>query len=210
MKARGARIVVDHVNWAVPKYFFATDTDGCISFQAAENTGFRVAIYAEARLGGSDNVTVRAWESLAQANINNPDQVKKWIFMANPGGAPRRVYYQNEPSELSNLIAFGSFVFHWVDSQTSPRLPGARYLGLVTFIPMAPVIATMIGGAKAADWMYMVPILGQQQLLTNVLRGEGINWVHLATTSGVTLLVSFALVVVLTKLLRSERVVYGS
>ena len=83
------------------------------------------------------------------------------------------------------------------------------YLGLVAFIPMAPVIATMIAGAKAEDWMYMVPILGQQQLLTTVLRGEGINWLHLATSSGITIFVALIFVVVLTKLLRSERVVYG-
>ena len=83
------------------------------------------------------------------------------------------------------------------------------YLGLITFIPMAPVIATMIAGAKAADWMYMVPILGQQQLLTTVLRGDGINWMHLATTSGVTIFVALIFVFALMKLLRSERVVYG-
>ncbi|RLA02176.1 MAG: hypothetical protein DRQ47_07140 [Gammaproteobacteria bacterium] len=83
------------------------------------------------------------------------------------------------------------------------------YLGLLTFIPMAPVIATMIGGAKAADWMYMVPILGQQQLLTTVLRGEGLNWSHLALTSTITVAISLLVLLVLTKLLRSERVVYG-
>lgn len=83
------------------------------------------------------------------------------------------------------------------------------YLGLLTFIPMAPVIATMIGGAKAADWMYTVPILGQQQLLYSVLRGEGLELIPFITASAVTLLVSLVIVTILTRLLRSERVVYG-
>ena len=83
------------------------------------------------------------------------------------------------------------------------------YLGLLTFIPMAPVIATMVGGVKAADWMYRVPILGQQQMLTSVLRGEGLNWMHFATTSIITILTSLIIVTILTRLLRSERVVYG-
>ena len=83
------------------------------------------------------------------------------------------------------------------------------YLGLLVFIPMAPVIATMVGGAKAADWMYFVPILGQQQLLTNVLRGDGLNFAQFVSASSVTVAVSFIIVVILTKLLRSERVVYG-
>lgn len=84
------------------------------------------------------------------------------------------------------------------------------YLGLLTFLPMAPVIATMIGGAKAADWMYFVPILGQQQLLTSVLRGESMDITHFVTASSITVLLALAIVVVLTKLLRSERVVYGA
>lgn len=132
MKARGMRVVVDHINWATPKEFYASDNNGCFSFYSDENMGFRIAVFAEARLGGTDNVTIRAWDSLAAANINDPDEVPYWLFIANPGGLPRRVYYQNEPSELSNLMAFGSFVFHWVDSQTNPRLSGNRYLGLVS------------------------------------------------------------------------------
>ena len=83
------------------------------------------------------------------------------------------------------------------------------YLGLVALLPMAPVMATMIGGTKAADWMFMVPILGQQQLLTTVLRGEGMDWMNFFTATGVTVLISIAIVIVLTRLLRSERVVYG-
>ena len=83
------------------------------------------------------------------------------------------------------------------------------YLGLLAILPMAPVMATMIGGAKAADWMYMVPILGQQQLLTTVLRGEGLDWLNFFTSTSITVVISIAIVMALTKLLRSERVVYG-
>lgn len=84
------------------------------------------------------------------------------------------------------------------------------YLGFISFIPMATVFATMIGGAKAADWMFAVPVLGQQQLLSNVLRGEGMDLVNLAMTVGVTVLLTIIIVTVLTRLLRSERVVYGA
>ncbi len=84
------------------------------------------------------------------------------------------------------------------------------YLGLLVFIPMAPVIATMVAGTKTADWMYTVPILGQQQLLTNVLRGEGMELINFMTSSVITLVIAFVIVIILTRLLRSERVVYGS
>ena len=84
------------------------------------------------------------------------------------------------------------------------------YLGFLVFIPMLPVIITMIGGMKAESWMYFVPVLGQQQILTNIMRGEGMEIMQFISVSMVTIAVSVIILMVLTKLLRSERVVYGS
>ena len=84
------------------------------------------------------------------------------------------------------------------------------YLGFLVFIPMLPVIITMIGGMRAESWMYYVPVLGQQQILTSIMRGEGMDMMQFATVSVVTVIVSIVILVFLTKLLRSERVVYGS
>jgi sodium transport system permease protein len=84
------------------------------------------------------------------------------------------------------------------------------YLGFLVFIPMAPVIITMIGGMKAEGWMFMVPVLGQQQILTNIMRGEAMVLTQFLSVTAVTVVVSAIILTVLTKLLRSERVVYGS
>ncbi len=84
------------------------------------------------------------------------------------------------------------------------------YLGFLVFIPMAPVIITMIGGMKAEGWMFMVPVLGQQQILTNIMRGEAMILTQFLSVTAVTIVVSAIILTVLTKLLRSERVVYGS
>ena len=51
--------------------------------------------------------------------------------------------------------------------------------------------------------------LSQQQLLTSVMRGEGANLVYALTAAAVTTALALALFAVLTRLLRSERVVYG-
>ncbi|NNJ72177.1 MAG: ABC transporter permease [Enterobacterales bacterium] len=83
------------------------------------------------------------------------------------------------------------------------------YLGMLIFIPMIPVIITMIGNVKAQAWMFLVPILGQQQILTNIMRGESMNLINFATVSVVTVAFALLIIGVLTKLLRSERVVYG-
>jgi sodium transport system permease protein len=83
------------------------------------------------------------------------------------------------------------------------------YLGMLIFIPMVPVIITMIGGMKTESWMFSVPILGQQQILTNIMRGEPMDLIGFVTVSVVTVVVALGIIGVLTKLLRSERVVYG-
>ena len=58
--------------------------------------------------------------------------------------------------------------------------------------------------------MFLVPILGQQQILTNIMRGESLVLVDFLTVSVVTVALAAIIIGILTKLLRSERVVYGS
>ena len=83
------------------------------------------------------------------------------------------------------------------------------YLGMLTLLPALPVMFTMFRDVKTATWMYSVPIMGQQQLMTSVMRGEGMPAVGFATAALVTTVAAILLFVMLTRLLRSERVVYG-
>lgn len=83
------------------------------------------------------------------------------------------------------------------------------YLGMLTLLPALPVMFTMFRDVKTAAWMYSVPIMGQQQLMTSVMRGEGMPASGFAIAALVTTVAAILLFVVLTRLLRSERVVYG-
>ncbi len=83
------------------------------------------------------------------------------------------------------------------------------YLGLLTLLPMLPIVVTMFRDVKTAPWMYTVPILGQQQLVTSVMRGEGMEASQFLTTAGVTTVAALGIFFALVRLLRSERVVYG-
>lgn len=83
------------------------------------------------------------------------------------------------------------------------------YLGMLTLAPALPVMFIMFKDVKTASWMYLVPILGQQQLLTSVMRGEGMGLLNALTAAAVTTAVALIIFLVLTRLLRSERVVYG-
>ncbi len=83
------------------------------------------------------------------------------------------------------------------------------YLGLLNLLPMLSVMLTMFRELKTEMWMYLVPIFGQQQLMTSVLRGEGMDPSGLLASVVVTTVVALVILTLLARLLRSERVVYG-
>ena len=84
------------------------------------------------------------------------------------------------------------------------------YTGLVMVLPMLAVLPKLVGGVKDSDWMFSVPLLGQTQLLDQVLRGEGLDMPYLALNAGITLAITSIILWVLVRILRHERVVYGN
>ncbi len=83
------------------------------------------------------------------------------------------------------------------------------YLSIMIMVPMLPVMAMQLLSLKSATWMYLVPVLGQQQLLTDVMRGDGLAPLNYFLASGMTSVLALATVMYLSRLLRTERVVYG-
>jgi len=166
MKARGMRVEVDHPNWASPLTLYANKDNGCFSFAAVENMDFKVTIFAEARLGDGDDIFVKTFDTKQQAAL---DDVATWVQVVNPGGAPRRIYLQNEAAEESNVMAFGSFVLHWVDSHTSPGLPGPKTVKILTDNP------DCAGSCQPYDYVEMKPGDGNRKFLVGHEMG---HWIH--------------------------------
>ncbi|MDP6734320.1 MAG: ABC transporter permease [Gammaproteobacteria bacterium] len=83
------------------------------------------------------------------------------------------------------------------------------YTGLITMLPMLAVLPSLLGTVEDADWMLTIPLLGQRLLLDQVLRGDGLSVAGLLLNTGTTLLLTAAIFIVLVRILRSERVVYG-
>jgi len=166
MKARGMKVVVDHANWASPQTFYASKDNGCFTFPSTENMGFKVSIFAEARLGSNDDITLQTSDTKAQAYN---DEIATWHQVVNPGGLPRRIYLQSEAAEESTLMGFGSFIFHWVDSHTSPSLSGPKKLRLVTDNP------TCEGSCQPDDFVEMKPGDSNRKFLVGHEVG---HWIH--------------------------------
>jgi sodium transport system permease protein len=83
------------------------------------------------------------------------------------------------------------------------------YLSLLMFVPMVPAVFVSVSPIKSALWMMPVPVLGQQVLLMDMIRGEHVDPLGfvLAALSSVVLAVVF--VEMTARLFRRERIIFG-
>jgi sodium transport system permease protein len=80
------------------------------------------------------------------------------------------------------------------------------YLATVaSFVPVMVIFT----GLKDATWQLAVPVLGQQMVLSRVVRGDVLAVVDYAIPSAVALAVAMLCVAGVTRLLREERIVFG-
>lgn len=102
-------------------------------------------------------------------------------------------------SALQMLLALFSRTFK--EAQT--------YVSLLSFIPMVPATFLLLHPIKSVTWMFLVPSLGQTLLIGDILRGEagGATGFILAAL-GAALAAAICLAVT-TRLLGSERIVFG-
>jgi sodium transport system permease protein len=79
------------------------------------------------------------------------------------------------------------------------------YLSMLMLIPAVPSVMLTVLPVKVADWMYAVPLLGQQVGITQLLHGDTISGSQLATCIAVGLVVAFLVTLVTAQVYRSER-----
>jgi sodium transport system permease protein len=80
------------------------------------------------------------------------------------------------------------------------------YLATVaSFVPLV----VLFSGLKEAFWQLWVPVLGQQMVLSRVVRGEVLSGVDYLVPSAVAFAVAFLCIAGIARLLRDERIVFG-
>jgi sodium transport system permease protein len=79
---------------------------------------------------------------------------------------------------------------------------------LATAVSFVPVIV-LFSGLKDALWQMVVPVLGQQVVLSRIVRGDNLGWQDWALPSFVAAAVAIACVGLVARLLRDERIVFG-
>ncbi len=84
------------------------------------------------------------------------------------------------------LIVLGAALLTVVASFAKSYKEAQTYLTVVILVPTLPLIVTQMLGLAASPTLMMVPSLSQATLITGLIKGEPLNWSHLAISIGAT------------------------
>jgi len=79
---------------------------------------------------------------------------------------------------------------------------------LATAVSFVPVVV-IFSGLKDATWELAVPVLGQQAVLSRVVRGDAFTLADWAVPSGIALAIALVCAALVARLLGEERIVFG-
>src|SRR5690349_20872021 len=83
------------------------------------------------------------------------------------------------------------------------------YIGLMSLLPMLPYFYNLMNTEGRELWMSLVPMLGQNMLLTDVLSGRPPALPDMALAVAALLFWSLVFIVLATKMLRRERIIFS-
>ena len=106
------------------------------------------------------------------------------------------------------LAAFASVLQLFVSFRAKSFKEAQTYISLVMFIPVAVIFAVEFTRFEHPA-LALLPVTSQHRMLLNTIGGHDINWLLVLAGAGVTVLATAALVAVVTRMLRSEKVVFG-
>ena len=79
---------------------------------------------------------------------------------------------------------------------------------LTTVVSFVPLIV-IFSGLKDATWQLAIPVLGQQMVFSRIVRGDALIAQDWAIPSGIAIAIAAIALVVVSRLLRDERIVFG-
>lgn len=84
------------------------------------------------------------------------------------------------------LILLGAALLTVVASFAKSYKEAQTYLTVVILVPTMPLIVTQMLDLEASPALMLVPSLSQATLITSLIKGEALDWVHLAISLGAT------------------------
>jgi len=98
-------------------------------------------------------------------------------------------------------VMFATFARSYKEAQT--------YLSMLVILPMVPHLVVSSSSLGEAWWMFLVPCLGQQLMIADVLGGETINTAYLLMVILVSPMLGLLCVEITSRLFNRERIVFG-
>lgn len=84
------------------------------------------------------------------------------------------------------------------------------YMGLVILVPMIPSFWILIDPTRAETWMTLVPLLSQNVLILELVRGEPVNWAWFGLSIGTTAALAGILAAVAGTLYNRPKLIFTS
>jgi sodium transport system permease protein len=103
-------------------------------------------------------------------------------------------------SALQMIIA--TFTRSFKEAQT--------YVAFLPLIPAIPGISLAFLPVRPGLWAMLIPTFGQQVLISQLMRSEPVDGVHVLVSTIMTLLVSLVLILLAIRLYEHERILFGS
>lgn len=111
---------------------------------------------------------------------------------------------------LVSLALFASAVQMVLAMLAKSYKEASSYLNLLTFVPAVVAMMVVLMEVDTQTWMYAVPVLGHQQMLLTLIRNEPLGVLDIALLTGATIGLALALVAVGGRMLKRERIIFGT
>jgi len=103
------------------------------------------------------------------------------------------------------MAIFGAALLFVVGSFTRSYREAQTWLGAVLAIPTLPILFASIANVRSTTLLMTVPSLSQHLIATNLLRGDAIEPLHIATSIAATLIAGGVLLWIATRLYQREK-----
>ncbi|NMO19766.1 ABC transporter permease [Pyxidicoccus fallax] len=107
------------------------------------------------------------------------------------------------------LCLAASAVQMWVSTYARSFKEAQTYLSLLMTVPMLPGMVLALSPLQTQAWMFAVPVLGQELLAGEVMRGEPLGPLPFLIAAASSVAVSALALRITTGLLAQERIVFG-
>jgi len=107
------------------------------------------------------------------------------------------------------LTLAASAVQMWVSTYARSFKEAQTYLSLLMVVPMLPGMVLALSPLQPKLWMFAVPVLGQELLAGEVMRGEPLGALPFLIAGASSVGLALLALTVTTRLLTQERIVFG-